>query len=54
MMLYSSLENYYRVLFMLKQHHQLSIADYEGMIPWEREIYLSLLQAYLEENKPKT
>ena len=35
------------------QHHKYSVADIENMIPFERDIYLDMLQAYLEELKDK-
>jgi len=35
------------------QHHKYSLSDLENMIPWEREIYLSLLKAYIEEENQK-
>ena len=33
------------------QHHNYTLSDLEGMIPWEREIYLTLLMQYMEEEK---
>jgi hypothetical protein len=35
------------------QHHKYSLTELENMIPWEREIYLSLLIKYLEEENEK-
>jgi hypothetical protein len=35
------------------QHHKYSLSDVENMIPWEREIYVSLLQQYIEEENLK-
>lgn len=39
------------------QHHKYSLSDLEQMIPWERIIYISLLQEYIkqkeEENRDK-
>ena len=35
------------------QHHNYSLKDLEGMIPWEREIYLTLLMQHIEEEKKK-
>ena len=31
------------------QHHKYSLTELENMIPWEREIYVTLLQQYIEE-----
>tara|TARA_B100001250_G_scaffold405543_1_gene423188 strand:- start:418 stop:540 length:123 start_codon:yes stop_codon:yes gene_type:complete len=35
------------------QHHKYSLSDLENMIPWEREIYLSLLKAHIDEENQK-
>ena len=35
------------------QHCKYSLNEIEGMIPWEREIYLNLLQNYIKEEKQR-
>ena len=35
------------------QHHKYSLTELENMMPWEREIYVTLLLQYLEEEKEK-
>ena len=35
------------------QHHKYSLTELENMIPWEREIYVTMLKQYLEEEKQK-
>jgi len=35
------------------QHHKYSLSELEEMIPWEREIYISLLTNYLKEEKER-
>ena len=36
------------------QHHKYSISDIEQMLPWERDIYVSMLTNYIkEENERK-
>ena len=35
------------------QHHKYSLTELENMIPWEREIYVTMLVQYLEEEKQK-
>ncbi len=35
------------------QHHNYSLYEIERMIPWEREIYVSMLMEYLKEEKQK-
>ena len=48
-----NLEAYYKLNFALIQHHKYSLTEIENMIPWEREIYVSLLQQYIEEENLK-
>ena len=34
------------------QHHKYSLSDIENMIPWERQIYMTLLLQHItEENE---
>lgn len=35
------------------QHHKYSLTELENMIPWERQIYVALLQQYIEEENIK-
>jgi hypothetical protein len=48
-----SLVNHYRTNFQLMQHHNYSLADLENMLPYEREMYVSLLQNHLKEEKDR-
>lgn len=52
-MAHENLESYYKTNFALIQHHKYSLTELENMIPWEREIYLSLLKQYIEEENLK-
>ena len=36
------------------QHFNYSLFDIEHMMPWEREVYLTLLQDHLEKEAEKT
>ena len=47
------MEGYYKTNFQLMQHHNYSLSDLEGMMPWEREIYVKLLSAFIEEQNEK-
>jgi len=47
------LESYYRTNFALMQYHKYSLTELENMMPWERDIYTSLLQQYIEEENLK-
>ena len=35
------------------QYHKYSLTEIEYLIPWERDIYVALLQQHLEEEKLK-
>ena len=35
------------------QHHNYSLEDLENMIPWEREIYVTLLTQHVKEENEK-
>ena len=52
-MAHTSLEAYYKVNFALMQHHKYSLTELENMIPWEREVYVSLLKQHIEEENLK-
>ena len=40
-----------RTNFILVQQHQYSLTDIENLIPWEREVYLTLLTQHIDEIK---
>jgi hypothetical protein len=52
-MAHEDLESYFKVNFVLMQHHKYSLTELENMMPWEREVYLTLLQQYIEEENLK-
>jgi len=52
-MAYISLESYYKTNFGLIQHHKYSLTEIENLIPWERDIYVGLLNEYIEEENLK-
>jgi hypothetical protein len=35
------------------QHHKYSLTELENMIPWERDIYVTMLIQYIEEENQK-
>ena len=39
--------------FALMQHHNYSLSDIENLMPWEREIYLTLLMQWIEEENER-
>jgi hypothetical protein len=52
-MTHTSLESYYRTTFALMQHHKYSLTELENMMPWEKEVYITLLSQYIEEQNLK-
>ena len=50
---HDTLSNYYTTNFSMMQHHKYSLSELEQMIPWERNIYISLLIKHLEEEKER-
>jgi hypothetical protein len=35
------------------QHHKYSLTELENMIPWERDIYVTMLIQYIEQENEK-
>ena len=39
--------------FTLMQHHKYSLTELENMMPWEREVYIEMLQQFIKEENEK-
>jgi len=52
-MVHMDLENYFRLNFSLMQYHKWSLTEIENLLPWERDIYVGLLQQHLVEEESK-
>ena len=37
----------------MMQHHNYSLTELDNMMPWEREIYVTLLQEYIKEENER-
>ena len=37
----------------MMQHHKYSLTELENMMPWEREIYLGLLEEFIKEENQR-
>ena len=37
----------------MMQHHKYSLTELENMMPWEREVYISLLAQYVKEENER-
>ena len=53
MMSHEDLESFYRINFALMQYHKYSLTEIENLIPWERDIYVTMLKNHLDEEKLK-
>jgi|TARA_B100001939_G_scaffold287216_1_gene257689 hypothetical protein len=52
-MAHIDLESYFKLNFALMQHHKYSLTEIENMMPWERDIYVGLLNQWVEEENLK-
>ena len=50
-MSYNSLENYFRTNFMLMEEHKYSLTEIENMMPFERQIYVLLVNEYIKKKE---
>ena len=50
---YDNLMNHYNTNFALIQHHKYTLQDLENMMPFERQIYVTMLINYLQEEKER-
>jgi hypothetical protein len=37
----------------MAQHHKYSLTELENMLPWEREVYISLLKEHIKEENER-
>jgi len=37
----------------MMQHHNYNLSDLENMVPWEREIYVGLLNEHIREENER-
>ena len=51
MLYHTSIDAMLETNFSLMQHHKWSLSEVEGMIPWEKEVYISLLLDHLKEQE---
>jgi len=50
-MSHNSLNNYYKTIFNMAQHYNYSIQELENLIPFERDIYVNMLNEHIESLK---
>ena len=52
-MAHMNLESYFRLNFALMQYHKYSLTEIENMMPWERDVYVVLLQNHIKEEEER-
>jgi hypothetical protein len=52
-MAHMDLESYFKINFSLITHYKYSLTEIENMMPFERDIYLLLLNQFVEEENLK-
>ena len=52
-MAHIDLESYFKLNFALIQHHKYSLTEIDNMMPWERDIYVGLLNQWIEDENLK-
>ena len=45
--------NHYKVNFSMMQHHNYSLTELDNMVPWEREVYVTMLVEYIKEENDR-
>ena len=50
---HNNLENYYILNFALMQHHNYSLTEIENMMPYERDIYTTMLESHIKEENER-
>ena len=48
-MIHTGLLPHYEKMFALAQYHKWSISELEDMLPWELEVYVTLLANYIDK-----
>lgn len=51
MLCHISLKEYYQMIFSLAQHHKYSITELESLLPYERDLYFTMLIQFIEKQK---
>lgn len=52
-MFHETLANHYQSNFNLMYIHKFSLTELENMLPWERMVYITMLNGYIEEQNTK-
>jgi hypothetical protein len=52
-MSHNTLINFYQVNFNLMHHYHYLLSEVENMLPWERDIYVSMVMDFVKEQEAK-
>lgn len=53
MLSHTNLAVLYQTLFSMVQHHKYSLTELENMVPYELDIYVDMLAAFLKEQEAR-
>jgi len=48
-----TLANHFEYTFGMLHHHKWSLSEVENMMPWERDIYLDMLNNWVQEENDR-
>lgn len=51
MLCHTNLVIYYQTIFALAQHHKYQISEIEALMPFERDIYLTMLVEHIKKQE---
>jgi hypothetical protein len=51
---HDTLSNHIKSNFNLIHHHKWNLGEIDSMMPWEKHIYVELLNAYIKEQEDQT
>ena len=52
-MAHEDLANYFETNFAMMQFHNYSLTELESLLPWERQVYVSMLNSHIKEENNK-
>ena len=48
---YQRLAIYYKTMFSLMNHHKWNLSEVEDLIPWEKQVYVDLLEDWIKQKE---
>ena len=50
---HEGLDSYFKSNFALMHHHKWPLSDIDSMIPWEKYVYVDMLQAHIKAEEER-